>query len=371
MAVPGRSRDGGPSGLATGDLAALWREYRETRDFGLRNRLVLQNLGLVYRIANQYAALAPDAREDLVQEGCVALIRAVERFRPEYGLQFSTYAYPVISGMIKNYLRQRRRLLGHISWETAQDIAGAGEGPDVAESLVSPADLEGFAASSPRDFTDRVVERILTEALLGKLSSRERELLRQMFYEDLTQREIAHQFARSASRVSRLIRRALTRIRALLLDVQKEERLLTASADDASAEVVPSVVDEETGLFGPAHLFRCVSREIRRAQAYHGPLTLALVRPDLSAAPSPAAALSLAAERVYKLVRVLDHIFRAGPGELALMFPLDAKQAFQVCDRVVGSVSDLPLAFATASFPDDADSPAALLEAARRRAGLE
>lgn len=367
----------------------LWQEYRRTRDPGIRNRLVLQHLGLVYRIANQYAALAPDARDDLVQEGCLALIRAVERFHPEYGLQFSTYAFPVISGIIKNYLRERRRSLRQVSWEVASE-----EGGDLQTSLVdtlaAPADLEGFASAAGRDFTDRVVERILTESLLGRIPVRERQLLHRMFYEDLTQREIAHQLARSTSRVSRLIRRALGRIRSLLLEVQKEERRISAPAVEASPLASSSVVDEETGLFSLAHLYRCLTREIKRANAYHGPLSLALLRPRNGELASPVAVLARSAETIYRQVRVLDHVFRAGAFELALIFPLPPDQVLQICQRITNGASDAALRsggatpplhttggqvrstsfvllYVVASYPHDGDDAARLLDAARQK----
>jgi len=259
--------------IATVRNRSLWQEYRETREAALRNRLVLENLGLVYRIVNQYAPLAPDAYEDMVQEGCLALIRAVERFRPEYGLQFSTYAYPVISGMVRNFLRDRRRQTGKLL------PAGEAAEPQVerGETLVSPDDLEVFAAEGGGNFADRVVDRVLTDSLLERLPETERNLLRQVFYEDLSQREVADKLARSASRISRVLRRALLRLRAVLLEVQKEENRLTTTGERRRKNL-QLLVDEDTGLFGhPA------GRSVPRSR-HGGP-----AQADARAKPRPAA----------------------------------------------------------------------------------
>jgi len=346
------------------ETADLWLQYRETGDIAVRNRLVLENLVLVYRIARQYARLAPDAYEDMVQEGCLALIRAVERFRPEYGLQFSTYAYPVISGMIKNFLRDRRRLLGRLRSEGAGQAQD--EHADIGETLTAPADLDVFPADAGLDFTDRVVDRVLTDALLTRIPPAERKMLRQVFYEDLSQREIAGKLARSASRISRILRRALIRLRSLLVEVQKEETRVTAPMGATSARRLDSFVDEETGLFGPGYLHQCLASAIRRADTYRAPVTLALLRPPSPPGYSPAAALSTIAARVYQQVRVMDHVFRAGPGELALIFPLSLEQTATVCERIADAQIEASVACSLASYPEHADSVFSLLEAARR-----
>ena len=350
---------------------AVWQEYRRTRDVEIRNSLVLQHMGLVYRLANRYAGLARDSLDDLVQEGCLGLIRAVERFRPEFGLQFSTYAYPVISGSIKNYLRSRRRLLGQSPWErgkTDDDEASDSSRPTLrrGEELFAPADLEQLTGAVTEDFTRDVIERLLTGALLERLPLLERRILQHFFYDDLTQREVAREVARSTSRISRLMRRALERVRLLLLSVEQEDVRLVIPASPSQDLMIPSVVDADTGLFSPAHLHRCLRREIKRARAFEAPLTVALLRPESGGAPVTPKALSRMAGRIYQQVRVLDHVFRAGPQELALVFSLPAAEAAQVCERFHDDKLTANLACAIAGYPRDGDSSAALLEVARR-----
>ncbi len=373
----GPRRIAGPGAMAAGAIlqqesAVLWREYRRSRDVGLRNRLVLRHMGLVYHIANRYAALARDLHDDLIQEGCLGLIRAIERFQPDYGVQFSTYAYPVVSGTIKNYLRERRRLLGQARREQLGADEGElwrpGPGGREGEELTSPDSLEALV-DGDEDFTVQVVDRVVAESLISRLPSLERQIVKHFFYDDLTQREVARVVARSTSRISRILRRALERIRALLVDIQKEEDRLIAPAGPRPWVAVASVVDIETGLFGPEHLERSLHREIGRAQALRAPLSLAVVRPDGESGPVTPAALSQAAKRIYQLVRVLDHVFRAGPSELALIFSLPLREAAQVCRRFQNGDSATRLECAVAAYPQDATSASELVAVAKARLG--
>lgn len=343
------------------ESVAIWREYRRTRDVGLRNGLVLRHMGLVHHLAARYAPLAGDASDDLVQEGCLGLIRAVERFRPEHGVQFSTYAYPVISGYIKNYLRRRRRLAGRGRVPRLDAEAEMDSGEPGGEELIEPARIEDIAGGDPEHLADRVVERLVTGDILSRIPKLERTIISQLFYDDLTQREIARRVARSASRVSRIIRRALERLRLLLLDVEREEGLLLGE----SRLVLPrdALVDLETGLFSRAHLHRSLRKEIRRAKQLGAPLTLALFHVngvDAASGPGAAAALAKAAGRIYRELRVLDHVFRAGPDELAVVFSLPAAAAARVCGRLGPG-----LRCGLATYPTDGGSAADLLAEAR------
>jgi len=354
--------------LVEEESVALWREYRRAGDVTIRNSLVMRHMGLVYQIANKYAALARDAHDDLVQEGCLGLIRAIERFQPDYGVQFSTYAYPVISGTIKNYLRDRRRLLGMSRWERSDDSEWGtvdffiGEG----EELLAPESLEALVGPVEENFADQVVERMLAKTLLGRLPLLERRIVQHFFYDDLTQREVARMVARSTSRISRILRQALEKIRNLLLDIQREESRLIAPG--APRITTPSVVDAETGLFGAQHLRRSLTREIARAHALGAALTLALIRPNGSEAPVTPADLAAVARGIYQQVRVLDYVFRAGPSELALVFSLPAKETALICQRLQRSAPRMEvLHCALATYPQDATTARELLDAARAR----
>jgi RNA polymerase sigma-B factor len=96
-----------PSGPSRGadPALALLREYARTHDLGVRNRLISHYEPLVHYLARRFAATIGTTLEDVVQVGYLGLIQALERFDPERGLHFSTFATPTILGCINHYLR--------------------------------------------------------------------------------------------------------------------------------------------------------------------------------------------------------------------------------------------------------------------------
>jgi RNA polymerase sigma-B factor len=71
------------------------------------DRLVEQNIKLVHKQASAIARKTREPYEDLLQEGVCGLLRAIKRFQPDKGYQFSTYATPFIYGRISQYLRDK------------------------------------------------------------------------------------------------------------------------------------------------------------------------------------------------------------------------------------------------------------------------
>lgn len=85
----------------------LLRQYQQTRDHRIRNRLVELNLGLVRQEAYRWVQRCPESFEELVQIGSLGLIAAIDRFELERGKAFSSFAVPYIRGEIQHYLRDR------------------------------------------------------------------------------------------------------------------------------------------------------------------------------------------------------------------------------------------------------------------------
>lgn len=86
---------------------ALFKRYAKEPSIVLRNRLVQLNLGLVRKVAYQMSRTCAETYEDLEQIAVFGLIRAVERFSPDRGVAFSSFAMPYIRGEILHYLRDR------------------------------------------------------------------------------------------------------------------------------------------------------------------------------------------------------------------------------------------------------------------------
>jgi RNA polymerase sigma-B factor len=237
-------------------LDQLFREYRETRQRAVRNRLVEAHRGLAASIAHDYRGRGVDL-DDLVQIAMLGTLKAVERFDPDRGIPFSSFASRTVNGEIKRYFRDRTWAVRpprsaqerHLDLRRATTALSArlGRPPSVTE-LAQELDLSedevldameagaayratsldarrpGDEDGSPLadrlpggDVPSRPVElRMLVGQLLRSLPAREAEILRLRFYEELTQSEIAERLGISQMHVSRLIRRCLLELRETL-----------------------------------------------------------------------------------------------------------------------------------------------------------
>ncbi len=87
------------------------KEYHVTKDEDLRNEIVTNNIRMVYRIAQGYSRKWHVPMEDLVQEGSMGLMSAVENFDPSYNVMFSTFAFPYIRTSMNKYIQQVRHII--------------------------------------------------------------------------------------------------------------------------------------------------------------------------------------------------------------------------------------------------------------------
>ncbi|MGI8506800.1 MAG: SigB/SigF/SigG family RNA polymerase sigma factor [Solirubrobacteraceae bacterium] len=234
--------------------AELFRRWRRQRDRRARDALIERFLPLARKLARRYAS-SNEPYDDLVQVASVGLVKAVERFDPDRGFAFSSFAVPTIVGELKRYFRDTAWAL-HVdrsAQERARRIAEArreigssrGRGPTVAElaeylecsceevldglqvgeaydtvSLDAPAPTDGGSATSRLEaigYRDgrlgRVDEQATIFAAARHLPVRERQILLLRFGADLTQTEIAERVGVSQMQVSRLLRGSLQRLR--------------------------------------------------------------------------------------------------------------------------------------------------------------
>lgn len=230
----------------------LWQRLT-SGDRTARDLLVQKHLGLVRHVARRFAGDRFDL-EDLLQVGAVGLIKAVDHFDPNRGLRFSTYAVPLITGEILRYMRdhgsqvkvprswqglarraQQRREQLHQKYgreptlsELAADLqVGSAEllsALEAYEPLLSLDRSVDPTGDDPVAMLDKIVavddvadlglRRALLHELLTRLTAKERQVVILRYFEDLTQQEIAHKLGASQSYVSRLLNRALRRMRA-------------------------------------------------------------------------------------------------------------------------------------------------------------
>jgi RNA polymerase sigma-B factor len=245
-----RTRNG-----AAGRDRALFARYSNRRHPADRDVLVKQYLPLARHHARRFHR-GHVAFDDLFQVACVGLLKAIDRFDPERGVAFSTFAVPTIAGEIKRHFRDRtwsvrvpRDLqelalkVEHAASElslslqrrpTVAAIAAAGDASDEAvlealeavrayeaSSLESPLGDEGGGGTlgdsigtEEHGFTG-AEQRAVLEQLMDVLTPREREVLRLRFAEDLTQSEIGERVGVSQMHVSRMIRHALAHLRSV------------------------------------------------------------------------------------------------------------------------------------------------------------
>jgi RNA polymerase sigma-B factor len=237
------------------DQWELWRRAHEG-DRAARERLIEQNMPLARSLAVQYRH-AREPLEDLCQVAMLGLVKAVDRFDPDRGIAFASYAVPTILGELRRHFRDRTWII-HLSRGTQEAIARVerateelrqrlGRFPSAeevakaarmtAEEVMDARLAEGASrlasldASPPRDDPGegtlrdvlgrsdgdiaRVEDALWIEQIAGALSEREREVLRLRFVEDLVQREIAERVGVSQMHVSRILRDALSRLAAV------------------------------------------------------------------------------------------------------------------------------------------------------------
>jgi RNA polymerase sigma-B factor len=233
--------------------AALFAEYRRTDDRDLRDRLIEMNIGLAEAVARRFGGRG-ERHDDLLQVALVGLLKAVERFDPERGLAFSSFATPTIEGELKRHFRDKRwavrvpRRLQEQMLEVNQSVAllaqRAGRSPTIDEiatdtRLTTEEVLEALeagraivAASIDTDDRDdgrgavidrhgevdtgleHVERRMIVAKMLDSLPDRERAIVTLRFYDGLTQSEIAERFGVSQMQISRILARTLDRLRA-------------------------------------------------------------------------------------------------------------------------------------------------------------
>lgn len=220
-----------------------------------REELISQNIGLVHFVIKRFSSRGQDM-EELFQVGCVGLIKAASGFKEELGLQFSTYAVPVILGEVKRFVRDNTTIhisrgikeqgiklkyareqfegqhhreptlqeLSRLTGISTEDIVLAREAMHPVESLdVFVSEEEN--GSSKVDFVrskdngqEQVLNRMLCQEAFRRMTGKEQELVHLRYFENLTQSRVADLLDMSQVQVSRMEKKILLRLREEMLD---------------------------------------------------------------------------------------------------------------------------------------------------------
>lgn len=233
-----------------------------------RDTLVEENLGLVHFIVRRFLNRGYET-EDLFQIGCIGLVKAVDQFDVEYGVKFSTYAVPLITGEIKRFLRDDGMIKvsrslkeknGRIRQAAGEFVAKEGREPTLKEleeatglekeeitmALEANVEIEsiyrtvyqsdgseiylvdkvvkesetgtGTTYMDPSDREkDKVLDVILLKHLMEQLDGMEKEIIRLRFFEDKTQTQVAKLLDMSQVQICRQEKKILLKLRKLAL----------------------------------------------------------------------------------------------------------------------------------------------------------
>lgn len=235
------------------DKEVVYQRIRAAQagDTAMQELLVADNLNLVRSVVKRFG-LRGEEWDDLFQTGCIGLVKAIRRFDLTRGVQFSSYAVPMIIGEIKQYFRENQKIhisrsvqemsvkvlkmqevlyhqlrreptvreiadrLGVTSIQVAEAI-GATRSVGSLDEMCARYDLKSemtrldkVAAGAIRpDDSDRLL--VVDE--LERLSERQQTILRMRFWQDKTQAEVARKLGISQVQVSRLEKKALLLLR--------------------------------------------------------------------------------------------------------------------------------------------------------------
>jgi RNA polymerase sigma-B factor len=230
----------------------------------LRDELIGEHRWLSMHCARRFARRG-EPFDDLFQVAQMGMVKAVDRFDPDHGVAFSTFAVPTMLGELRRHFRdrtwslrvprrakelhlemtgaverlqqrlQRAPSVDEIAIEmgaTVEDVLEAMEaGAAYRTSSIVPPDSGGddSAVESSLLWSDdadleRAEQRVALRQLLSNLPERERQILYMRFYEDRTQSEIAEEVGMSQVHVSRLLRSSFEQLRRIVRDANASEQ---------------------------------------------------------------------------------------------------------------------------------------------------
>lgn len=376
------------------DILCLLTKFRLDRDERAREALVLYHRSLVEKVARRFVDTG-EPLDDLVQEGFLGLLTAIDLFDTSFSVKFSTYAHHLITGQIRHYLRDRGTIIREPAWsqdlrriikKTSADLSckhhrepTLGELAKAcniteealaevlqAEHVAKVVSLDGFTEDdAPAVDPDKIrslrhvsfqmplEERIVLEDMVANLKQIEQRVVHDFFFQDLSQTEIAKTLGVSCNYVSHLLKSAVKKMGKSLAYTELQERQLRQKQSmQLGADLGEgSIVDRVTGLYTTEHYVRRVEEEIVRAQRYVQELSTVWVRcvnfeeylGRLGTEWAERTLFSMGAA-LTESVRRCDICAHLGDGVFAVILPHTGDGAKIVRDRVLSTLGEVEYA---------------------------
>ncbi len=245
------------SKLTEQELAALFDEYAKTKDVSVRNRLLENYLYIAEIIAKKFSGRGVDF-DDLYQVASLSLVNAIERFDASRGIKFQSFATPTLIGEIKNYFRDKTRML-HISRRDSEQLMKLSEAkreladkPDVTPKelaeyvgvdeerilelleMQQSVSVSSLNATVAGDDDEREVGDVIGDPddgyisidnsdflkwSLGRLDKNERRIIYERFWKKRSQKQVAELMGVSQMQISRSEKKILKK----LADLARED----------------------------------------------------------------------------------------------------------------------------------------------------
>lgn len=191
--------------LEADEEQGLWLAYKENGDMDSRRKLIEHYQPLVFKVAMRWQIDEP-ALMDLIQEGTVGLIEAVENFDHSRGVAFSLFAFHRIRGRMMNYSTRE----GKLNWVYIDSPVAEEENSLTLADLL----VDGTAAVSVQAEQNFLVEQVKTA--MGRLPAKEQLVLSGMYLEEREPKQLAEALDMSLSHIYRLQKQGIRRVRGML-----------------------------------------------------------------------------------------------------------------------------------------------------------
>jgi len=365
------------------ETLALFRSFREARGTAIRDQIVSRYLNLVQSVARRFSGMG-ESTEDLIQEGAIGLLNAVDLFDPDRGVKFSTYACHLITSQIQHYLRDRGRLIRQPAWvqelntkvtrvteQLSQELGRDPTPAEVAErlnisvesvvnvlaarslnrvmSLNAPAeganDTELSLIEKEKVSTTKlaalqlpVEDRIVLDEAIRGLKELEQKVVRLFFFGDLNQTEIARKLGISVNYSSYLLRRAIAKIKATLEEQRTQEvAVMVEQETPLPAPADFPTFDPATGVYSREYLRLRLAEEIARGRRYPTNFALLLISTlglEGTAEEHLPPLLAAIGQMLRVSTRIVDLTAHLGNGRFGLLLPHTGREARVLGDRL-------------------------------------